>query len=118
MNPSAHIPLRPRDFLILVALADSPLHGYGIIKSVADATQDAVPIDPANLYRSLKRLAREDIVVEVDAPADEESGEQRRYFALTPMGRVVVAVEAARLSTVTSLAGVKRLIEEGREALG
>ena len=117
MNATDFLPLRPRDFLILVSLADGALHGYGIIRSVSESTGDTVPIDAANLYRSLRRLLREGIVEDADVPK-EEKGEQRRYFALTPLGRAVVAAEAARLAHLTTLSGMDRLIEEGRGVLG
>ena len=42
MEPTALLPLKPRDFLILVALADGPLHGYGIIQKIADTTGDTL----------------------------------------------------------------------------
>lgn len=117
MDPTTHLPLRPRDFLILLALRDATLHGYGIIKAVELSAGDTVPLDAANLYRSLKRLTRDGLVVDVERPADAPEDEQRKYFALTPFGRRVVAAEAARLSRLTSLSGMDQLISEGREIL-
>ena len=116
--PLDYLPLRPRDFLILVALAEGPLHGYGIIQAVAERTADAVPLDPANLYRSLKRLARDGLVDDAAPPVDAGTSEQRRYFQITRLGRSVVAAEAARLAHITSQSSVHRLIEEGKEVLG
>lgn len=119
MDPLDHLPLSPRDFLILLVLADGPLHGYGILKAVEARVGDEVPLDPANLYRSLKRLRRDAIVEEAEAPPrDDPPPEQRRYFALTAFGREVVAAEAARLERLTDVARRARLIEQGREALG
>lgn len=68
MDPNRYLPLTPRDFLILLVLTDVPLHGYGILAAVEARTGDEVKIDPANLYRSVKRLHRNGIVEETDPP--------------------------------------------------
>lgn len=113
MDPQRHLPLSPRDFLILLALADGPRHGYGILSTVRERVDDEIPLDPANLYRSLKRLRRDAIVDEVPVPDDAEtSPEQRRYFELTDFGREVVAAEAARLARLTAVAREARLIDD------
>ena len=57
------LPLNPREFLVLFALVDGQLHGYGLLKAVDDQSEGRVPMDPANLYRCLKRLLREGLVV-------------------------------------------------------
>lgn len=119
MNPLEHLPLSPRDFLILLALAEGPLHGYGILGAVRDRVGDEVGLDPANLYRSLKRLRRDGIVDEADRPQDPDAPlEQRRYFELTELGRAVVAAEAARLARLTAVAREAHLIQEGEAVLG
>jgi len=119
MDPSEKLPLSPRDFLILLVLADGALHGYGILKAVDARAGDEVPLDPANLYRSLKRLRRDGLVIEAEPPAaDDPPPEQRRYFRLTAFGQRVVAAEAARLARLTAMARAARLIEEGEEVPG
>lgn len=105
MDAHEHLPLSPRDHLILLALAEGALHGYGILKSIEARVGDEVSLDPANLYRSLKRLRRDGIVEVADEPDDVDAPvEQRRYFALTERGRAVVAAEARRLARLTALA--------------
>jgi len=119
MQPTDHLPLSPRDFLILLVLADGPLHGYGILAAVEERIGDEVPLDPANLYRSLKRLRRDGLVDEAKPPTDEEAPlEQRRYFALTGLGRAVAAAEAARLDRLTQVARLSRLLETGEGVAG
>ena len=49
-------PLAPRDLLVLAVLAEGPQHGYGIIKAVEERSSQDVLLDPANLYRSLRRM--------------------------------------------------------------
>src|SRR6185503_5506670 len=54
-DPPRHLPLNPRELVILASLLDGPLHGYGIIKAVEDRSDSGVLLDPANLYRVLRR---------------------------------------------------------------
>ena len=105
------LPLQPRDYLLLFALTERPRHGYGLIKDVEDDTAGEVTIDPANLYRSIKRLTKDGLVVQADPPAGEASeDERRRYYGITPLGRRVVTAEAARLANLTMLARERNLI--------
>jgi DNA-binding PadR family transcriptional regulator len=63
----SHLPLSPRDLLILAVLAEGPLHGYGIIKAVEVRSQSGVFLDPANLYRTLRRMRRLRWIAEAQA---------------------------------------------------
>ncbi len=107
----AFLPLQPRDYLMLFALSAGPRHGYGLIKDVEHDTAGEVTIDPANLYRSIKRLTKDGLVAEADAPPGEVTEEKRRrYYRITPLGRRVVSAEAARLADLTTLARQRKLI--------
>jgi DNA-binding PadR family transcriptional regulator len=107
----AFLPLQPRDYLMLFALSAGPRHGYGLIKDVEADTAGAVTIDPANLYRSIKRLTKDGMVAEADAPSVEDRGdERRRYYRITPLGQRVVRAEAARLADLANLARERKLI--------
>jgi DNA-binding PadR family transcriptional regulator len=106
---SGFLPLAPRDFLILLALADGPQHGYGLIKAVAAATDGAVAMDPANLYRALRRMHRDGLVAETTAPGVE----RRRDYALTTLGRRVLVAEAQRVDTLASAARARKLLPRG-----
>ncbi len=89
-------------FLILTALAEGALHGYGIMTDVARISQGRVRLRAGTLYAALDRLLgsgsvsvdREEIV----------GGRLRRYYRLTPSGAELLAAEAARLSTNAKLA--------------
>lgn len=88
-----HLPLAPRDLLILSVLVDLPLHGYGIIKAVEARSESGVLLDPANLYRSLRRMRKNDWLEEVEGDGDD----RRRTFALTPAGIAILTAEIRRL---------------------
>ena len=102
--------LAPRDLLILAVLADGPSHGYGIIKAVEDRSEQDVLLDPANLYRCLRRMSADGWIDEVEARAGDE---RRRTYRITPKGRAILRKEAQRLERLLrglnpSLAGQKR----------
>jgi DNA-binding PadR family transcriptional regulator len=93
-----HIPLKHVDFLVLLVLMDSDLHGYGIVKEIGDRTDGQIRLEPGNLYRYIRRLEQEGLVAESDErPEGEEDDERRRYYAVTALGREVLELEVARL---------------------
>ena len=104
------LPLNPRDYLILFALADGERHGYGIVKDVESESAGTVRMDPSNLYRTLRRFIHQGLVTESEPRGSGESDERRRYYALTLLGRRVVEAEAARLATLAEAARARRLI--------
>ncbi len=93
MDTQEYLPLAPRDLLVLSVLSEQPLHGYGIVKAVEERSETGVFLDPANLYRVLRRMRRDGWVEEVEAAGDE----RRRTFALTNQGEGVLAAEIRRL---------------------
>ncbi len=110
MEPTDFLPLSPRDFLVLLVLVDGPLHGWGILKAVEERVGDGVSMDPANLYRSMRRLKRDGIVAEVRQGGADTPADQRRNFDLTELGRAVVRAEAARLAHLTAVAQAAKLL--------
>lgn len=93
------VPLAPRDLLLLAALAEGPSHGYGLIERVASLSDDSVQLDPANLYRALRRMERDAWIDRLPASRDDQStpGKPRRRVALSTAGHRVLAAELQRL---------------------
>jgi len=111
MTAESQIPLNPRDYLILFSLVGEERHGYGIVKQVESDSNGQVSLDPANLYRAMKRLIRDGLVEEgEDRPTPESGGQKRRYYHITDFGREVVALEAARLAALADAARAENLI--------
>ena len=103
-------PLAPRDLLILAVLADGPIHGYGIIKAVEERSSQDVLLDPANLYRCLRRMTATGWIEEKD---NAEEDDRRRVYRITASGRTILRAEVQRLESLLrdlrpSLAGGKR----------
>ena len=95
------LPLSPRDLLVLLVLGDGPLHGYGILKAVEERSRSGVLLDPANLYRTLRRMRRDGWIEEVE---DADPAGRRRVFRITRLGRRVAVAEVARLERVVAWA--------------
>jgi DNA-binding PadR family transcriptional regulator len=116
-NVTSMLPLSPRDFLILFALVEGERHGYGLVKDVERQSNGVVRIDPANLYRSLKRMIGQGLVAESGRrPSPESDDERRRYYRITDLGAEVVAAEASRLSELAAAARAKDLIPRSEGA--
>lgn len=107
MDVTEHLPLAPRDLLILAVLAEGPLHGYGIIKAVEKRSSSGVLLDPANLYRVLRRMRALRWIAEAD-----DGEERRRTHHITHRGRAVLGAELGRLERL--LAQAKPAMEGGR----
>ena len=107
---NASIP--PHWFQILLSLADEDRHGLGIMNDVLERTDGQMKLWPGMLYRNLSKLAADGLVVEVDPPADAESGGGRpRYYRITPAGRRACAAEAARMAGFVEAARRKKLLK-------
>ncbi len=108
---SGFLPMTPRDYLVLFALLDGPRHGYGVVKEIEENSAGTVTMDPSNLYRSLKRLMRVDLVEEAGGVGSApHSDEKRRLYGITPLGARVVVAEAERLAQLTAVARERRVI--------
>jgi len=80
-------PLPSAAFQILLSLAGEDLHGYGIMRQIADQTGGRMRLGPGTLYSSIQTLLEEKFIEEVDAREDARLGEERRrYYRLTSAG--------------------------------
>lgn len=100
------VPLTPAVFHILLALADGPLHGYGIMQAVEATAGSGPPMGPGTIYGSLQRMEEAGLVREL--PTDD----RRRVFTLLPVGRRALSQEAERLARLAALVREKRLIPD------
>src|SRR5688572_17582966 len=101
-------PLTPAVFHILLALADGPLHGYGIMQAVESSAAGEPPMGPGTIYGSLQRMEEAALVRELAARTDD----RRRVFTLLPAGRRALSQEAERLVRLTALVREKRLLQD------
>jgi DNA-binding PadR family transcriptional regulator len=103
-------PLPSAAFQILLSLADEDLHGYGIMRRVADQTDGRMRLGPGTLYSSIQSLLEEKFIEEID-PDDIKLGqERRRYYRLTSAGRKLARSEAERLADLLRVARSKKIL--------
>lgn len=94
------------DSWILLSLAREERHGYAIIKEIEDRTHGEVKLHAGVLYRFIRRLDEAGLIRELehrDVPGSGED-ERRRYYALTEIGRQVIAAEVARMGRMVAWA--------------
>jgi DNA-binding PadR family transcriptional regulator len=109
-DPRAHLPLKPVDLELLLALAEDDRHGYGLVQAIGAHTNGLIALDPGNLYRVIKRLLADGLVAEAgQRPAPDEEGERRRYYRLTPLGGRVLAAELERLRALVNAPNARSL---------
>ena len=111
-DPLPFLPLTPAAFHVLLALADTPRHGYSILKEVEERTNGDVRLSTGTLYGLIKRFLDDELIVEL--PPEDDGHERRRPYRLTPFGRQVARAEAERLEQLVAAArGVRLLPERG-----
>ena len=106
--------MREASFLILAALADQELHGYGIIGEVKKLSGGRLKLGPGTLYGTLDRLSEQGLI----QPTRTEvvDGRLRRYYGITGTGLSAVRSEAAARAE-TLQAATERLHPRVRGAL-
>lgn len=102
-------PMAPAVFHILIALADQPLHGYGIMLDIAERSQGKVKLSPGTLYGSIKLMLEEGLIEEVAARSAAADDERRRYYRITRDGREAARQEMARMSALLNHARLTSL---------
>lgn len=74
--------------LVLAALTRSVTHGYDLARTIEEMTAGQVSADAGGMYRVLRRLEAEEMVV--SQWTEGESGPQRREYRLTEAGRALL----------------------------
>ncbi len=105
-------PLPSAAFQILLALAGGDLHGYGIMRQVAEQTNGRMRLGPGTLYSSIQTLLEGRLIEEIEPREDAGlNHERRRYYRLTSAGRKLARSEAERLADLVRLARAKKILK-------
>jgi PadR family transcriptional regulator PadR len=97
--------LRPPSYFTLASLIDGPLHGYAIMRRASELSEGAVRVSTGTLYSILDRALAEELVAAGEPYV--VSGRERRDYALTPAGRLVLQEESERLARAASVVGAR-----------
>jgi DNA-binding PadR family transcriptional regulator len=106
----ALLPLPRATFHVLLALQESPLHGYAVKQRVEEMSGGLIRMAPGTLYETLHRMRTRGMLEETEQPGAREHV-QRMYYRMTPLGRAVLVAEVARLGGMIDRA--RSLLEEG-----
>lgn len=102
----------PQAFHILVALADQPQHGYGIMQDIAERTSGKLRLSAGTLYGLIKRLLEDGLIAELsdrERPNDGDDA-RRRYYRITALGRKTALAEVERMSELLAQARAHGLV--------
>lgn len=91
-------------YLVLLALADEPRHGYAVVQEVHSLSDGRVKLGAGTLYGILDRLVAAG-QAEVSSEVVVE-GRLRRYYRLTAGGRQAVEAHTAELAALARRARV------------
>jgi PadR family transcriptional regulator, regulatory protein PadR len=72
------------DFLLLAAIARKPLHGYGVVEAIREATRGELDLAEGTVYPALYRLEGAGLLASSWTTA---GGRRRRVYRLTKRGR-------------------------------
>lgn len=108
-DPTDHLPLSNLSFHVLLALGNGPSHGYGIGKEIEARSDGKLNPTTGALYQALRRLTHDGLVEPAPAADARSTDSRRQHFKLTPLGRRVASLEAARLNELVATARARRL---------
>jgi DNA-binding PadR family transcriptional regulator len=94
--------LQEPSFFILTALAERPLHGYAVMRSVQELSGGRIRVRAGTLYAALDRLT-EDGLLTVDHE-EAVDGRLRRYYRLTDTGAAALGAEVRLLRSNATIA--------------
>jgi len=96
MPPSvdAFLPLTHLLYVVLLSLAEDPSHPYELVKRIRERSSGRIDPGTGSFYSVLSQAERQGLIRENGAQADG----RRRVYELAPLGRRVLAAEAARLA--------------------
>jgi len=94
------IPLRSSAFAVLAVLAAGPRPGIEILDHIHDTLPGSQMFGGGTLYRLLRDMRDEGLI---ERPGPEHADRRQVRHGLTPLGRAVLAAEAARLQRTLTL---------------
>jgi DNA-binding PadR family transcriptional regulator len=97
-------PLTEPVLLILLSLADSPRHGYALMKDIESLSKGRVRLSTGTLYGALRRLLEDRWI---ERFAQEDTARDKQAYRLAPAGRVQLDTELDRMKQLTRAAAAR-----------
>ncbi|MBO0863261.1 MAG: helix-turn-helix transcriptional regulator [Chloracidobacterium sp.] len=91
-------PLSEPVLLILASLAESPRHGYALIKDIETLSDGRVRLSTGTLYGALRRLLNDQWIARFE---QEDKSRAKQAYRLTPAGREQLELELDRMKRLT-----------------
>lgn len=104
VDHAQELPLTEATYFILLSLASEPRHGYAILKDVEALSRGRIIFSTGTLYGALKRLLEQRWIERRDDDVADESGRPRKAYAITDLGRRILAAELNRLRDLLRVA--------------
>jgi len=83
------------DALVLKSLSAEPRHGFGILRWIADRTDDFVQVEEGSLYPALYRMERDGLLIAEWGFTD--AGRRAKFYSITAKGRRQLTAETREL---------------------
>jgi DNA-binding PadR family transcriptional regulator len=109
LDESGTKPLTEAVLLILLSLANNPLHGYALLQDIEMLSDGRVRLSTGTLYGALRRLL-EDSWIERFVQAD--TSRDKQAYRLTATGREHLHLELDRMKQLTRAASARLKMRE------
>ena len=103
-NVPEYKPLTEPVLLILLSLADSPRHGYALLKDIESLSRGRVRLSTGTLYGALRRLLEDRWI---ERFAQEDTSREKQAYRLTSAGRAQLDGELERMKQLTRAAAAR-----------
>lgn len=111
MDVHSQLPLTEVTYFILLSLSPGCKHGYGIMKDVEQLSQGRVLLSTGTLYGAIKRLLDLGWIERTLDPEPNNGNRERKVYALTDPGALVLNAEVNRLSDLVMAAQMRSVGE-------
>ena len=101
--------LTPIGFEVLLSLAETPLHGYGIKLAIEERSGGEISLGSGTLYQAIQRLEREGLIAEASG-APRGDARRGRTYRIEPSGRRSLDHHLRRLSRAVDYARARKLL--------
>ena len=94
MRHVANKPVSEPVLFILMSLAETPRHGYALIKDIEAISEGRVRLSTGTLFGALKRMLENGWIQRFDL---QDTSRDKQAYRLTPAGRKQLQLELERL---------------------